>query len=583
MWRKIRPHLPVIAGYAGLAILMTWPLVRHIAAAYPSADAWYGGDPNMYIWYGDWLAKTLTGAMPIAADKMMNYPQGINPYGGYEGLLMTAVLVPVILIGHNPVLAYNIFILLCFLAAAGAAYALCFRLTRSRLAAGIGGFIFGFSPYMMVRALQHPNLIMIATVPLLALAALAFAERPTPAGAARLAGAVILNALSSWYYHVGGLVFLAFVAVFHHRELVKRPRTALFGGLAALAAAALPALPMLLSPTHGGRSYDLDFIRNLGAQPLNFILPHPLTNVFGGLTAGWYNSFPSVYWSGPNIFEAVAYAGPLLLGLAVAALWLRASVKAPLLSFWATVSVVFAVLALGVDVGLGPWRLPLPFALLRGLFPFSLVRGPGRFFVFALLGLTVLAAFTLARLRSTVKNRFYRAAGLTVLLALLAAERIILPYPLFTARVSEFYREAGRDRAAYAIADLPLTYPGLSEYDYFQTVHGKPIVTGEFFYPAYSDDTLAFIARNGLLLQSVCRQDAPDEVVLPDRGTALKEMAGIGVRFIVVHHLVLHNTPLCDYPRRLLQKFFAGDKPYFADGEITVYEVSALLRPPAER
>lgn len=573
MWRKLRPHLPVLTIYAGLAVLMTWPLILHITTAYPSADPWFGGDPNMYIWYGDWLAKAVTGTTPIAADKMLLYPQGINPYGGYEGLLMTAVTVPVILIGRNPVLAYNIFILLCFLAAAGAAYALLFDLTGARLAAGIGGFIFGFSPYIMVRALQHPNLIMIATVPLLALAALKFAERPSAGGAARLAGAVLLNALSSWYYHIAGLVFLPFVAVFYRRSLRRRPGTALLGGLAAIVAAVLPALPLLLSPTHGGRPHSLDFIRDLGAQPLNFILPHPLTNVFGPLTARWYGDFPARFWNGPNVIESVSYAGPVLLALAAAAWWWKKDIKAPRAAFWTTISVVFAVLALGTEVRLAGLSLQLPFSLLHELFPFSLVRAPGRFFIFTLLGLTVLATFTLTRLQRSFKKTFYLTAVLILLSAILAAERLVLPYPLVTMPVSEFYRDMGRDQDVYAVADLPLTYPGLSEYDYFQTIHGKPIVTGEFFYPAYSDETVAYIAGNRLLLESVCRENAPAEIELADREAVLDGLAETGVRFIILHHLVLHNAPSCDYPRRFLLAFFAGVKPYFTDGDITVYEL----------
>ena len=570
-------HLIVLGSYVLLTVLATWPLVRHLTTAYPSSDPWFGGDPNMYIWYGDWLAKALTGATPIAADKMLIYPQGINPFGGYDGLLMTVVTVPLVLISGNPVLAYNVFVLLCFPAAAAAAYALCFHLTGSRLAAGVGGFIFGFSPYILVRALQHPNLIMIATVPLLALAAMKFRERPGPAAAAWLAGAVFLNALSSWYYHLAGLVFLALAAAFFHRDLRKKARASLLAGLAVIAAAVLPALPMLLSPTRGGRPHDLDFIRALGAQPLNFILPHPLTNVFGALTAPWYSAFPSTYWNGPNIIESVSYAGPALLILALGAWWVRKSVPAPQLSFWAAVSVVFAVLAMGVEVRLGTWRLPLPFRLLHELFPFSLMRAPGRSFVFTLLGLTVLAAFTMARLRPSFKKKLHLAAALAVLLAVLAAERFILPYPLMAMPVSQFYRDIARDPAVYAIADLPLTYPGLSEYDFFQTVHGKPLVSGEFFYPAYSDQTVAFIAKNQLLRQSVCRKNAPDEIALPERAAALRELEQAGVRFVVVHHLVLHNDPLCDYPRRFLLKFFAGVKPYFADGDVTVYELPGAL------
>lgn len=190
----------VLALYTVLAILLTWPLITRLTVAVPSFLPLAAGDPNMFLWLFDLTSKYLTGGLAAAPDMMLFWPHGISLLAGYDGPLMLIIGVPLTLLSGNTVLAYNIFVLFCLIAAAWTAYGLVWRLTSSRFAAVTCGVIFGFSPYMLVRTMQHPNLLMTFVLPLLFWASwdFFFAEPgPTTGRSLRLAGAILLTALSS--------------------------------------------------------------------------------------------------------------------------------------------------------------------------------------------------------------------------------------------------------------------------------------------------------------------------------------------------------------------------------------------------
>src|SRR5574338_1686402 len=100
----------VILLYAILAIVFTWPLLPHITTHYPSTFYIEGGDPNIYIWFMDIVAQKV--AHPnMNMGQMLFFPVGINFLSGYEGPIILLVSTPVILLTHNPILAYNIVLL----------------------------------------------------------------------------------------------------------------------------------------------------------------------------------------------------------------------------------------------------------------------------------------------------------------------------------------------------------------------------------------------------------------------------------------------------------------------------------------
>jgi hypothetical protein len=233
---------------------------------------------------------------------------------------------------------------------------------------------------------------------------------------------------------------------------------------------------------------------------------------------------------------------------------------------------VFLILALGTTGGWGRFQFPLPFEALRHLPLFSLIRGPNRLFVFVLLAAALLAAAALAELAKRLTRQRLWAVVLLLSMALLS-ERLIFPYPLYEPTTPDFYRQIAQDGEAYAIADLPFAHPGYSHYNRYQMIHGKPLVTGEFFYPAYADDTFDFILSNPLLAAGVC--PALDNRPSADYRKAMLELYENNVRYVVVHHLTLKNDPDCARTEKNLRQFLDGFDHIYADGNITVYRVPA--------
>lgn len=572
-------HLLVAISYVLLAILATWPLTTHLATHFPTSSLLYGGDPNVFIWYIDWIAKSVAGTTAADPGLMIFYPQGIDVFSGYDGPLVLAVALPAIWLSGNPVLAYNIFILSAFIFTALATYALLRYLTGSLYASVIGGFIFGFSPYMMVRATLHPNLIMLGVIPLLALATIRFYRAPKIKNTLWLGGAALLSALSSWYYALGGIMFIALAFIISSRTLIKRLKITLAACLIVVLALLLPALPMILSETGGQRATNIDHVRAWGLRPINLIVPHPFMNAFTDLAKPIYMEQVDSK-NGPNIIELSNYMGLVMVALMAAFYIRRKNIEAREAALWTTTFAAFLILALGISLKLNGTDIPMPFAALHELFPYSSFRVPNRFFVYALLAGTVLSAYYLRRFREILKKRKMLLSLATVLLAtLLVSERMIFPFPLMKHRVPAFYNDIAQDPEAYAIADLPFIYPGVSQYNYFQTIHGKPIVTGEFFYTAYSDRLFSYLESNPLLSAGVCRKSGPREAAPDDIKASMDDLHSNNVRYVVIHNLILQNIPDCANAYSYIRDFFRQEDLYFTDGEITVFRVSDYMLP----
>lgn len=566
-------HLLVAISYVLLAILATWPLTTHLATHFPTSSLLDGGDPNVFIWYIDWIAKSISGATATDPGLMIFYPAGIDMFSGYDGPLMLAVGLPVVWLSGNPVLAYNIFILSAFLFTALSTYALLRYLTGSLYASVIGGFIFGFSPYMMVRATGHPNLLMLGVVPLLALATIRFCRAPTMRGAAWFGGAILLSTLSSWYYALGGAIFIAIVFLIHHKTLLKYRETTAYAIMAALLAFIIPALPIILSGSGAGRLTIIQLLKNFGLHPMNLIIPHPFMNIFTAPAKLIYFDILR-NGNGSNIIEMSNYLGLPVIALMIMSFFHKRLIRPLETALWAISFIIFIILALGTSITIYGTELPLPFALLNNVFPYSLFRVPNRFFVYVLLAATVMAAYALSYIEKRLRGKGMWLALFTVpFAALLVSERMIIPFPLLEHRVPAFYEDIAGDTETYAVADLPHIHPGISIYNYYQTVHEKPLVTGEFFYPAYSDRVFSFIRTTPLLYNSICRKDGPREATPDDVADSIARLHAENVRYAVIHNLILHNIAECEATTAYLRDFFRGVRPYFTDGEITVYRI----------
>ena len=147
----------------------------------------------------------------------------------------------------------------------------------------------------------------------------------------------------------------------------------------------------------------------------------------------------------------------------------------------------FGLLALGPFVRFDgiDTHIPAPWAVLRYLPILGLARSPGRFFVVAMLGISVVFALSLCALAAQPhRNRRSIFAGAAVLLF---AELWPVPRTIFSAEIPSIYQIVASDsRPDVRVLELPF---GLrdgtmavgnftSRTQYYQTAHTKPILGG---------------------------------------------------------------------------------------------------------
>jgi hypothetical protein len=213
----------------------------------------------------------------------------------------------------GPAVAYNLAMVVTPALAAWTAFLLCFRLTHSFWPAFVGGYLFGFSSYVLGQLEGHLNLAAVFLVPVVALLILRALDGDLGRRglAVRLGAALGLQFLISTEVFatltlalvVAGAIALLLVGSRRRQILALVPATA-----AAYAVAAIVAAPFLYYTLTNFYRGELGPIGAFAADALNYIVP-TRTALIGGDAAGSISAhFP------PNEVEQTAYLGlPVLL------------------------------------------------------------------------------------------------------------------------------------------------------------------------------------------------------------------------------------------------------------------------------
>jgi hypothetical protein len=138
-----------------------------VLADFSSSVIGVGGvDQSVSIWALKWWPHALSeGINPFQADVIYS-PDGFNLAWAAGIPAASALAAPVTAI-FGPVAAYNAWAIVAPALAGGAAFCLCRLLTEQFWPSLAGGYLFGFSSYMLAVTLGHLNLAVVAaTVPL---------------------------------------------------------------------------------------------------------------------------------------------------------------------------------------------------------------------------------------------------------------------------------------------------------------------------------------------------------------------------------------------------------------------------------
>ncbi|MEI6687972.1 MAG: hypothetical protein WCN97_01280 [Thermoleophilia bacterium] len=385
--RRLEP-LWVLLGYAVASVVLIgrfWLRAPHDAVV-----GSFGGDQGFFAWSLVHWVETLAGNQaPFLTDRI-DAPQGFN-LAWATTIPGPAILVAPLTALAGPLVSYSTLAIAAPALAAWGAYLLCRHLTRSALAAIIGGWVFGFSSYMLGETLNHVNLALVWALPLIVLVVIRLIERSIRPVRGMLAlGALIamqfltFTEIAATATLVGTLTLL-FALALGPTELRRRILQAIPWVAAAYGIAIAIASPLLLAALLHRNPIDERIRPDLFPLDLkNLVMPTAIT-----WAGGQRFQDASLQFVG-NLTEQLGYLGPVLIIAAVGGVlrW-RQERWVWVVTFGVLLSIV---LALGAHLTIsGDPYWVMPWQLLTHL-PLIKLALPTRVVVFAWLGISVLVA-----------------------------------------------------------------------------------------------------------------------------------------------------------------------------------------------
>jgi len=529
--RRIAIVLAIAVAYLLACRIMLAPIYNFAKPGTASFE----GDARAFIWVLAWDNHALLDRVPSLFDANKLYPlpnalaYGEHLYG------ISLFTLPIYALTRNPVLAYNLVWILCYLLAAGAAHLLAWRYTHDHLAATLAGMASAFCFFRMHHGHGHLNLIWSFWIPLSFIAMDRWVAKPTWTRLSALVAIVVLQALASWYeavlITVADAVFLLWLVGVERapdeRLSVRTDpaarawwfRLALQGIVGAIAALTIVwPFARHYFILHGDTPA---FSSGASADIAGWLVPPE--NTFAGqwLLAHGIQG-PRWIWG-----EVTVYLGWITLVLAAIGAVVSMRSRDPLARrnrFFIVLALVAGVLALGPsssEVASGRWGWS-PFGLLAHVPGLSLFRIPARYSQLLNLSLASLAAVACA-----AAHRRFGLAGRVVTVAamlLLLADFYVVKFPGGSPQpfhMPQVYKHVatlppGAVLSLPDYANTPLWFQE-ANYSYFSTAHWHPTVNGDSreWPPAF----LAMTARV---------KSFPE----PDAAAAMRE---VKISYVVLH------------------------------------------------
>ena len=538
----------IIAAYAGLAVLTTWPLAAHLSTHLPSNS----DDALVHFWNGWWVQQALQNGQSPYFTPYLFYPQGISLVThnlAWLQIVPWLILEPL----FGGLAAYNLALLLNLILCGCACFALCYKLTGDERAAFLAGLIYQAWPYR-ISQLDHPNLLATAWIPLFLLALIMLLEK------------------GSWRYAVATGVCLALVGYTRWQLLIGAMLMGLVYGIGAwqlwwpperrfvigrLLIAGLITAVLLYPPFSLLREQEVataDLLRQgeesfMQTDLLAYLTPANTNSFLHEWTQPLYNGF---YPDRPPHRRVTAYIGFIALGLAAVGLWQTRQRGMP----WLFMALLFIWLALGPLLRVNGQFHANSLMLYDKLPLANLMRTPDRFNIFLALPATMLAAYGVSFLLSK------RGWIMVSLLSMgILAEYTAVPVPIRNFPISPYFAQLATMPDDFAILNLPLDPLRAKMYMFAQTTHQRPILQGKI--ARLPEGAYGFLDSNPWLASLRHTQEVDPK--LTDVGHQLAVLANNHVRYIIIHKTLVGADRVAHWQRYLLIQ------PRYEDESIVVY------------
>ncbi len=573
----------VFFAYTLLTLVMTYPVVArldtHLVGVgsdmwmhywtvldkadwlQPLAGGGFGGDMWVHYWNGWWIKNVLAEGGSVYSTPLLFYPQMVSLiYHNFGWVNIAGWLLVEPIVGG--IAASNLIYLVNVTLCAFAMFILARCLLKSEGPAFVAGLVYGCWPYRL-SDYEHPNMISTEWIPLVLLCVILLVQKRGRARYALLAGLFLaLTGLSRWQMllpaTIALCVYLLFSVLFERQcwswRVVRMLALAVF---VAVLLIAIPFYPLARDMVTGEAS-DFFHEEGKGTDLLAYFVPpvnHPLASLFDGLD----------YVRSPVRFPYSAFLGYTVLAMVMVAVIWRWQAARP----WIMLALVAFLLALGpvlrFDGRLYP-AVPMPYQLVGWLTPLRLMRDYHRFNALLALPLAVLAGYGAAVLRDWLARR--RPIWLWgVLSALILFDYFNLPAATTLAHVPDFYYTLAKEPGDFAIVELPGDRQHTEYYMFYQTVHGRPLLTGHVSrLPPQATEFISSVP----LVDDIYESGMID-TQLPDLSRQLLLLSNAGFRYIILHKNMASPGQLSKW------RSYLAASPRYEDDEVVVYSTAPVV------
>lgn len=361
-------------------------------------STWYlgrGPDPPQSIWFLAWWAYALAHRVNPFLTKLLFAPNGTNLAWSTTAPLAAWIGLPIIG-SFGPLVAYNILCLLGPALAGWAAFVLCRWITRSYWPSLAGGWVFGFSSYIVSALLTHLHDVLVFPIPLIVWMVLRRLSGEISPRRLAMALAVLLTAQFLFFAEgaasatFAGAIAFALALAFTDNNIRRRLWELVPPIGVAYAIAVIILSPYLYYMFAFGHSVGSVLDPTLlGADLISFLIPTAVNELGRPALAG---AISSTYLA--TLAETTSYLALPLIAIAV--LFARARFREPMGRLLIELLIILCLLALGSRVVIAghpttaaPWTLLLQFPLLNKIVPI-------RMMAYAFLALAIIVAMWLA-------------------------------------------------------------------------------------------------------------------------------------------------------------------------------------------
>ncbi len=545
-------------AYLVAAVVFTWPLARHLGTHVwgDRFDAW------TTLWLLWFLHHLITVGPLSEVTELISYPVGYNLWSfGHMALQFFAV--PIIALGFSVTAAYNLLGIGGLAATATAGHALGRGLSGSHVGGALAACVMAFTPLLYGEfSVGSIELVAAFFIPLYVLAVVRLAEQPSLGRAAVVAAVLALTGPFNWYYSIFCILLTPPLALLlcigRERRLSLR-----FGG--ALLAAGLvvllvtmplfdkirretpPRIPLTVEVATPDSLERLNEFRD-SRIALEDIERSELEHFEAAQVVVNSTTMRTLLRSAFMVNPLDSTPGALAVVLALVGLAAN-----PRKGWrWAILAALFVLLTFGPfyrwDAGSAPGAsartMPLPYYYLYNYVPyFSKAYRPYRLGIVTITAMAAMAAMAGPWLRELVGRRW-----VPIPLALVVGLFATQPHwasgkpsqrGLSDTTVPAVYHQLA-GLPAGALIELPLHYQpahlGVAQFQYFQIVHGRPLLNNNQLIRI--DDLLALrdLARDNPLVHRLVKLDElPPNEPVEVRREDLQALCDQGFRLISVH------------------------------------------------